>query len=108
MEAIDLTDPQHPVSVAQYRGGDLFPSREIILHGEPRYDNGHDLVYRDGCLYVTAQNASRFGILKVNNERVLDLTKRVGRMMVCPNILGAPAARFATGRFRVACSFRKS
>lgn len=76
VEAIDLTDPQHPVSIAQYRGGDLFPSREIMLDGEPRYDNGHDLVYRDGYLYVTAQNASRFGILKVNNERIVDLTKR--------------------------------
>ena len=35
-----------------------------------------DTVANDGYLYVTAQNASRFGILKVNDERVLDLTKR--------------------------------
>ncbi len=76
VEAIDVSDPTHPVSIAQYRNGELFPNREILLDGEPRYDNGHDLVYRDGYLYVSAQNDSRFGVLKVNDSRVLELTNR--------------------------------
>ena len=77
VEAIDVSNPEHPVSIAQYRNGDLFPSREIVLGGEPRYDNGHDLVYRDGFLYVSAQNDARFGVIKVNDSRALELTERV-------------------------------
>jgi hypothetical protein len=66
VEAIDVSDPANPVSAAQYRGGALFPSRRIRMpNGEVRYDNGHDLVYRDGFLYVTAQNDNRFGILEL-------------------------------------------
>ena len=75
VEAIDVSDPTHLVSVAQYRNGELFPSREIQLDGVPRYDNGHDLVYRDGYLYVTAQNNARFGVLKVNEPAVLRLAE---------------------------------
>lgn len=74
VEAIDLTDPSMPVSIAQYRGGDLFATRRILFQGKhPRYDNAHDLVYRDGYIYVTAQNDNAFGILKVNDERVREL-----------------------------------
>ena len=73
VEAIDVSDPSHPVSIAQYRNGDLFPSREILFEGKPRYDNGHDLVYRDGYLYVSAQNDARLGVLKVNDPHVLKL-----------------------------------
>jgi hypothetical protein len=29
VEAIDVSDPAHPVSVAQYRGGALFPTRAV-------------------------------------------------------------------------------
>lgn len=75
VEAIDVSDPAHPVSIAQYRNGDLFPSREVLLEGEPRYDNGHDLVYRSGYLYVSAQNDARFGVLRVNHPRALELTQ---------------------------------
>lgn len=74
VEAIDITDPANPVSIAQYRGGRLFPTRRLILDGHPRYDNAHDLVYRDGHLYVTAQNDNQFGILKINDRRILELT----------------------------------
>ena len=75
VEAIDITDPANPVSIAQYRGGRLFPTRRLILNGIPKYDNAHDLVYRDGYLYVTAQNDNQFGILKINDRRVLELSK---------------------------------
>ena len=52
------------------------PRRRLIFQGKHhRYDNGHDLVYRDGYLYVTAQNDSRFGILKVNDARVRALAE---------------------------------
>ena len=77
VEAIDVSDPDHPVSMAQYRNGDLFPSREVLLGSEPRYDNGHDLVYRNGYLYVSAQNDARFGVIKVNDSSVLELTERM-------------------------------
>lgn len=75
VEAIDVSDPAVPVSLAQYRGGQLFPTRRIMLNGAPRYDNGHDLVYRDGYLYVTAQNDHRLGILKVLDRKILRLAQ---------------------------------
>ena len=66
VEAIDMSDPQAPVSIAQYRGGELFPTRRFLLESSPRFDNGHDLVYRDGFLYVTAQNDNALGILRAS------------------------------------------
>lgn len=77
VEVIDVSDPKEPVSIARYRGGDLFPTRRFVLNDEVRFDNGHDLVYRDGYLYVTAQNDNRFGILKIEDERVTKLTTYV-------------------------------
>ena len=74
VEAIDISDPANPVSIARYRGGNLFPTRSLMLNGTPRYDNAHDLVYRNGYLYVTAQNDNQFGILKINDRRILELT----------------------------------
>ena len=76
VEAIDITDPADPVSIAQYRGGRLFPTRRLMVNGHPKYDNAHDLVYRDGYLYVTAQNDNQFGILKINDRRVWKLAGR--------------------------------
>lgn len=76
VEAIDITDPADPVSIAQYRGGRLFPTRRLVFNGTPRYDNGHDLVYRDGYLYVTAQNDNQFGILKINDRETLELAEQ--------------------------------
>jgi len=77
VEAIDVTDPSRPVSVAQYRGGRLFPTRRYDQHvsGTPHYDNGHDLVYRDGYIYVTAQNDNSLGILKVTDPRIRKLAE---------------------------------
>ncbi len=75
-EAIDASAPQNLLSIAQYRGGDLFPTRALRLDGEVRYDNGHDLVYRDGYLYVTAQNDNAFGILRVNDPHIRELASK--------------------------------
>ncbi|MEP7361902.1 MAG: hypothetical protein ABI972_01490 [Acidobacteriota bacterium] len=71
VEAIDVSNPSRPVSVAQYRGGRLFPTRGYAKSGKtPRYDNGHDLVYRDGYIYVTAQNDNSLGILKITDPKI--------------------------------------
>lgn len=70
VEAIDVSDPANPVSVAQYRGGRLFPTRRLVGKGKDSYGNGHDLVYRDGFLYVTAQNDDRLGILELIDPRL--------------------------------------
>ncbi len=74
VEVIDISDPAMPVSIAQYRGGDLFRTRRLMFKGRyARYDNGHDLVYRDGYIYVTAQNDHSLGVLKVEDPRVMAL-----------------------------------
>jgi hypothetical protein len=75
VEAIDVSDPTQPVSVAQYRGGRLFPTRRSLARDHPRYDNSHDLVYRGGYLYVTAQNDNRFGIIEVLDRKLRDLAE---------------------------------
>ena len=46
-----------------------------MFGGQPRHDNAHDLVYRDGLIYVTAQNDNQFGILMINDARVIDLAE---------------------------------
>ncbi len=76
VEAIDISNPAMPVSIAQYRAGKLFPTRRLMMGKTARFDNAHDLVYRDGYLYVTAQNDNQLGILKVNNARVLELVAK--------------------------------
>jgi len=76
VEAIDISNPTMPVSIAQYRAGKLFPTRRLMMGRTPRFDNAHDLVYRDGYIYVTAQNDNQLGILKVNDPRVLELVKK--------------------------------
>jgi hypothetical protein len=76
VEAIDVSHPDNPRSIAQFRGGELFPTRQIRSAGGVwRYDNGHDLVYRDGLLYVTAQIDNRLGILKIHDQRILALAR---------------------------------
>ena len=38
--------------------------------GKPKYDHGHDLVYRDGFIYATAQNDDRLGIIEVLDPEI--------------------------------------
>ena len=75
VEAFDISDPSRPLSIARYCGGDLFPTRRYNFNAEIRQDNAHDLVYRNGFVYVTAQNDHSLGVLKVTNPRVLKLAK---------------------------------
>jgi len=64
IEAIDIRDPDHPIKLAAERLLDVFPVGR---------DDAHDLVYRQGYLYVTAQNSNRFAILKIHSSRILEL-----------------------------------
>ena len=63
-------------NIDKYRAGKLFPTRRLMPRTPPRLDNAHDLVYRDGYIFVTAQNDNQFGILKVNDARVLELVEK--------------------------------
>jgi len=71
VEAVDIRRPDQPVQLASQR----FPA--ILGNRQPRYqgggDSGHDLVYRDGHLYVTGQNDNCLLILKVEDEPIRQL-----------------------------------
>jgi len=73
VEAIDISRPQQPVKLASQRFADVFQN------ANPRYsgggDSGHDLVYRDGYLYVTGQNDNCLMILRVECERLRQLAE---------------------------------
>jgi len=56
VEAIDVSDPTKPAKLASYHCPEAFPAGR---------DSAHDLVYRDGYLYVTGQNDHSFCILRV-------------------------------------------
>jgi len=70
IEAIDISNPNHAIKMAAEKLLDVFPVGR---------DDAHDLVYRQGYLYVTAQNSNRFAILKVNSPRVLELAAECDR-----------------------------
>ena len=70
VEAIDVSDPTQPRRLASYRCLDAFAAGR---------DSAHDLVYRDGYLFVTAQNDNCFCILKVNDRRIRKLARKVDR-----------------------------
>ena len=65
VDAIDISDPHHPVKL----GAQTFPR----IKESKRTDNAHDLIYRDGHLYVSCQTDSAFMILKIDDKRILDL-----------------------------------
>jgi hypothetical protein len=67
VEAIDVSVPAKPVKLASYRCLEAFAAGR---------DSAHDLVYRDGYLYVTGQNDNSFCILRVDDRRIRDLASR--------------------------------
>jgi hypothetical protein len=73
VEAIDVGRPQQPVKLASQR------FTGVLKNAYPRYsgggDSGHDLVYRDGYLYVTGQNDSCLMILRVESNRIRELAE---------------------------------
>jgi hypothetical protein len=73
IEAIDISRPARPTRLA----GQRFP--KILANVNPRYtgggDSGHDLVYRDGYLYVTGQNDHCLLILRVESKQMRALAQ---------------------------------
>ncbi len=69
IEAIDIHNPRNPAKIAVEKLMDVFPEGR---------DDAHDLVYRQGFLYVTAQNSNRFAILKVNSPKIVELAAAKG------------------------------
>jgi hypothetical protein len=71
VEAIDISNPEQPVMLARQR----FP--EEMANMNPRYPgegaSGHDLIYRDGYLYVTGQNDCCLLILRVERDCIREL-----------------------------------
>lgn len=74
VEAIDVSRPEQPVKLASQRFADEFQN------ARPRYpgggDSGHDLVYRDGYLYVTGQNDNCLMILRVESKLIRQLAEQ--------------------------------
>lgn len=64
VEAIDISDPTAPRKLVTFRLAGALPTPN---------DNAHDLVYRDGYLYVTGQGDHRLVILQVHDPDVLRL-----------------------------------
>ena len=64
--AVDIRDPEKPAVLASQS----FPR---FREEEPKTDNYHDLIYRDGYLYVSAQTDNGFLIMEVNDHRIREL-----------------------------------
>ena len=63
--AYDISQPTKPILL----GTQSFP----VYKKRERTDNYHDLIYRDGYLYISAQTDYGFLILKVNDKRIRHL-----------------------------------
>jgi len=69
VEAIDVSHPIKPAKLASYECPEAFRAGR---------DSAHDLVYRDGYLYVTGQNDQSFCVLRLESPRVRELAERKG------------------------------
>ncbi len=61
VEAFDIRNPEAPQLLAAFKSVEAFPTPD---------DNAHDLVYRDGYLYVSGQGDNRFIILHVDDPEI--------------------------------------
>ena len=68
VEAYDISEPSRPRLMASLTSAKAFPTAD---------DNAHDLVYRDGYLYVTSQGDNGFVILRVNDQKIRQLASEV-------------------------------
>ena len=66
VDAYDISDPEKPAHLA----GQHFPRYK---KDAKRTDNYHDLIYRDGYLYISAQTDNGFLVLRVNDKRIRKL-----------------------------------
>lgn len=76
IEAVDITDPLHPIKLGSQKlpASNMNPDSSYAK-GFRKTDNAHDLIYRDGHLYVSCQSDDSFMILKVDDERILSLAE---------------------------------
>jgi hypothetical protein len=66
VEAYDISRPTAPRKLATFKSVDAFPTAD---------DNAHDLVYRDGYLYVSGQGDNSFVILRVEQLEIVRLAR---------------------------------
>jgi hypothetical protein len=59
VQVVDVADPAHPREVAVFSSSDVMPGGA---------DDGHDLVYYAGHLFVTAQTSHALVVLKLSEE----------------------------------------
>jgi hypothetical protein len=71
VEAVDISDPYQPSRLGSQR----LPASNVKLRPTRRTDNAHDLVYRDGYLYVSCQSDYSLMILRITDKKVLHLAK---------------------------------
>jgi hypothetical protein len=68
IEAYDISVPSTPRNLFSHTSTQAFPTAD---------DNAHDLVYRNGYLYVTGQGDHRFVIFKIEDAAVLKLAETI-------------------------------
>jgi len=61
VEAYDIREPARPRRLTSFTSAEAFPTAD---------DNAHDLVYRDGYLYVTSQGDDGLVILHVDDDGI--------------------------------------
>lgn len=66
--AVDVRDPRNPKLLAAEKCLDVF-------HGDAGRDDGHDLEYRNGYLYVSGQTSHTFGVLRVDDARIREVAE---------------------------------
>ena len=64
VQVLDISDPHHPRELAVLHSEEIFPAGG---------GDAHDLVYRDGLIYVTGQESNTAGIIRVNDPKILEL-----------------------------------
>ena len=69
IEAVDITNPRKPVLLGMAK----LPAENISNKPTRRADNAHDLVHRDGYLYVSCQSDDSFMVLKIEDARIREL-----------------------------------
>jgi hypothetical protein len=67
VQAYDISERSRPRLLATFKSTEAFPTAD---------DNAHDLIYRDGYLYVTSQGDHGFVILRVNDEKICRLASQ--------------------------------
>jgi hypothetical protein len=65
-----VSDPEKPRKRAVARLAEVLPTAD---------DNAHDLVYRDGRLYVTSQSDHRLLVVRIDDQEIVRLAGGAGK-----------------------------